>query len=66
MADSSSAGLPRIVPETHPAWQAVLRAPVEDGEIPEKERLAIEQAMRSGRFTDHEDVVAMLEARRPR
>jgi hypothetical protein len=40
------------IPESDPAWQAALRAPLSKRRLTEEERLIIEEAKRGGRFFD--------------
>jgi hypothetical protein len=39
---SAVAALQRAIPENDPAWLAALRAPLDEGPIPEQERLDLE------------------------
>lgn len=52
------------IPEDDPFWQAALRAPVDDGPIPEEELAAVQEAA-NGRFTDGDVVSASIDALRP-
>lgn len=39
---STAAAVKRAIPEDDPAWLAAMRAPLDDGPIPEQERLDME------------------------
>lgn len=54
----------RAIPEDDPVWQAVLRAPVSTEPETEEERRAVEEAKRSGRWVPHEEVMAIVAAKR--
>lgn len=51
--------------ENDPVWQAIMNAPIDD-EPDTEEELAAMEAGKNGPFIPHEEVVARLDARRPR
>jgi hypothetical protein len=63
MSTAAAAKKRPAIPESHPAWQAALRAPVEPES--EEERLAVAEAMQSGDLVPGEIVSAEI-ARRAR
>ncbi len=64
MHSSAAIAQSRVIPEDDPFWEAALRAPVDDGPVPEEELAAIEEASK-GRFVDGEVVSARITALRP-
>ena len=56
----------RAIPENDPLWQAVKRAPVYDGPVPEQELMDVEAALASGHFTDGATVTREIESRKSR
>ncbi|MFO0760264.1 MAG: hypothetical protein U0359_27530 [Byssovorax sp.] len=66
MVSRSNAAIARaqVIPESDPLWQALMRAPIDHGPVPEEERLAVEEASK-GPFLDDETARARLAARRP-
>lgn len=55
-----------MISEDDPAWQAFLRAPIDDEPETEEERLAIAEAKRSGVFIDGAIITAEIAARAAR
>ena len=66
MESPNSIALPldAVIPEDDPLWQAVLRAPLEDGPAPEEELRAIAGAS-EGSFLEDDVVAAQLILARP-
>ena len=62
---TAAIALTRVIPEHDPLWQAAMRAPLDDGPIPEEERLAVEEAA-NGTWVDGGIVTAQVAALLPR
>lgn len=61
---STVVAVKRAIPEDDPAWLAAMRAPLDDGPIPEQERLDMEAVQASSDdFVDGCVIRAEIEAR---
>jgi hypothetical protein len=61
---STVAAIKRAIPENDPAWLAAMRAPLDDGPIPEQERLDMEAIQASSdEFVDGRIISAEITAR---